>query len=198
MAAPRRVSLILVTDPRWSDERIAQVVRAASSLPGFCVQLRDRSARPDDALFPLASELRKITASTGSLFVVNRRIALARRVAADGIHAPATELDAATEFSWRSAPAHSDEELQNARTAGASAALVSPIFASPGKAPSRGLDALRSARALAPDMTLVALGGIDASNAAACFDAGADAIAVIRALLDAPDPALAAKWLGRA
>ena len=189
----RRVALILVTDPRFGDARIAEVVRAAAGVPGFCVQLRDRTERSDDDLEPLAARLREITARAGALFVVNRRLALARRVGADGFHAPASELAAARDFAFTSAPAHSDEELQNARIAGATAALVSPIFE--GKVAPRGLEAIRSARALAPGMLLAALGGVDAENARACREAGADAVAVVRALLAADDPARVANSL---
>jgi thiamine monophosphate synthase len=45
---------------------------------------------------------------------------------------------------------------------------------------------------------LLAIGGIEASNAAACLDAGAAGVACIRAVLDARDPAAAAIALWRA
>ncbi len=190
---------MLVTDPRYSGARILEVVRAvasASMTAGalLAVQLRDRTARADAELLPLATELRAITKGSGALLVVNRRYALARRVGADGVHGPAGELP--RDFAWRSAPAHTDDELQTARSAGATAALVSPIFASPDKGSPRGTAALAAARRVAPEMTLVALGGISAENARECLDAGADAVAVIRALLDAEDPARVMKCLG--
>ena len=200
MGITRRVSLILVTDPRYDDVRIERVVEAAAGVPGFCVQLRDRGARSDDELLPLATRIRALTARAGALFVVNRRTALARRVYADGIHAPAGELDT-TGFVWCSAPAHDAKQLHDARIAGAACALVSPIFATPGtgegKAPPRGFGAIRSARALEPDLVIAALGGIDETNAGACRAAGAHAVAVVRALMEADDPARVAKCLAQ-
>ena len=44
-------------------------------------------------------------------------------------------------------------------------------------------------------MEIVALGGIDPNTAKACFDAGANAVAVMRALLDAQSPGDVAKCL---
>jgi thiamine-phosphate pyrophosphorylase len=202
----RAARLTLITDPRWSEARIAEVAeRAAGAVPGFAVQLRDRSARSDAELVPFALRLREITFRHGALLVVNRRFGLARRVGADGVHAPVpqvatkTATETATETAWRSAPAHSDEDVQRARDAGLDAVLVSPIFDVPGKASARGLAALRSACVLAPGLQIIALGGVDASNASACFGAGAAGVAVIRALLDADDPTEAARALaGRA
>lgn len=178
---------MLITDPRYGDARILEVARACSTIDGFAVQLRDRTDRTDDDLLALASELRAIV----PMLVVNRRIELARRVRADGVHGENLPAD----FAWRSSPAHDPKQLQNAHKAGANAALVSPIFASPGKDAPRGVAALREARAMAPDMTLVALGGIDATNARACREAGADAVAVIRAVFEASDPAAVARSL---
>lgn len=194
----RRVTLILVTDPRYDDARIERVVEAAAGVPGFCVQLRDRSARSDDDLLRLATRLRALTARAGAVFLVNRRVALARRVYADGVHAPASELDAKG-FVWNSAPAHDAKQLHDARIAGAACALVSPIFATPGegKAAPRGLGAIRSARALEPDLLIAALGGVDETNAASCREAGAHAVAVVRALMEADDPARVADCLAQ-
>ncbi len=169
-------------------------VVAAVASPTFSVQLRDRTDREDDELVPFAQELRKVTARRGARFIVNRRLKLARRVAADGVHVPITDLRAAADHPWRSAPAHSDEDVRAAVTAGATALLVSPIFETPGKV-ARGLSALRSARLMAPELELSALGGIDGRNARACYLAGADGVAVMRALLDADDPVAVAKCL---
>jgi thiamine-phosphate pyrophosphorylase len=183
---------MLVTDPRYGDARILEVARACANVEGFAVQLRDRTPRSDDDLLPLATELRAIVPT----LIINRRIDLARRVRADGVHGEDLPPKDAKDFEWRSSPAHDAQQLQNARNAGATAVLVSPIFASPEKGAPRGVSALREARAMAPAMTIVALGGIDETNARACREAGADAVAVIRAIFDCRDPAaLAARLL---
>jgi thiamine-phosphate pyrophosphorylase len=182
-----RVRLIAVTDPRYGDARVLAVARACAKVDGFALQLRDRTNRTDDQLHTLAKELRAIV----PFLIVNRRIELARRVHADGIHGEELPAD----FAWRSFPAHDDKQLQNAQNAGANAAFVSPIFASPEKGDARGLEAIREACAMAPSMHIVALGGIDERNARVCREAGAHAIAVIRAIFEASDPAALAARL---
>lgn len=189
IAAPR---LVLITDARWSDARIAQVAElVCAAVPNACVQLRDRE-RDDDVLMPLAVRLREVTRAHGASFMINRRPELARRTEADGLHADADAL-AGFLGSMTSAPAHDEAQVGAAKAAGASFVLVSPIYASPGKQPPRGTSALTGARAISGAMGVVALGGIDEHVAAACFAAGAHGVACIRALLDAPDPASTAR-----
>jgi thiamine-phosphate pyrophosphorylase len=77
--------------------------------------------------------------------------------------------------------------------------LVSPVFDStpPGLSGAskegRGLAAIGSARALAGRLLVYALGGVDGRNARTCRQAGADGVAVVRALLASPSPARAAR-----
>lgn len=206
-AARRAPTVFLVTDPRWSLARIEDVIaRAGDALgPGALgVQLRDKSASLV-ALARTARVLRAVTARAGALFVVNAPVVPALRVAvdadADGAHVPCApelietaraQLGAA---SWISTPAHTDDAVARAKDAGATSVLVSPIFATPGKGPPRGVAALAAARERAGELVVLALGGVEASRAAACAAAGAHGVAVIRALLDADDPAATAQAL---
>jgi thiamine-phosphate pyrophosphorylase len=214
-ASRRAPSVFLVTDPRWPLARLEEVIEAAGGAlaPGaLAIQVRDKSAAPVD-LARTVERLRRVTVRTGALLVVNAATSEALRVAvdggADGAHVPCRPeriSDARTLLgpsAWISTPAHADEDASIAESAGATGVLVSPIFESPGKGPARGVEALVAARAYAAELVLVALGGVDASRAATCAAAGADGVAVIRALLDARDPAataraLAAPFQGRA
>lgn len=183
------------------DARVVTVAEAlCASVDRVAIQLRDR-ARTDEALRPLAEKLREITARHGASLVVNRRVGLARSIGADGVHVDSSSLRhvrAAWPSIWLSAPTHSDDDVRAACANGADAVLVSPIFATPDKGEPRGLDAVRSARAIAGRTMVVALGGIGVDDARPCFDAGADAVAVIRALQYAHDPAAVARVLRRA
>jgi thiamine-phosphate diphosphorylase len=58
----------------------------------------------------------------------------------------------------------------------------------------RGLDVVREVRA-ATVVPLYGIGGIDAGNATRVLQAGADGVAVMRAIGEAADPAAAAKQL---
>jgi thiamine-phosphate pyrophosphorylase len=196
-------TVILVTDPAFGDESIVRCVEAvARALPrgAFCVQLRDKK-RALVSLRVFASRLRLVTRSQGVGLVINGDPRLARDVGADGIHLgrdAGTVADARAKGpsgAWLSVSAHSDNAVRRAVRDGADAVLVSPVF--PSRPPSvyaeekegRGLEALRSARAVAGDrLRLYALGGVDADNARACAQAGADGVAVVRALLASPEP----------
>jgi thiamine-phosphate pyrophosphorylase len=73
-----------------------------------------------------------------------------------------------------------------AEHAGAAYLGAGPIWATPSKpdaAPAIGLDGLRDV-CLSVSIPVVAIGGIDASNAADCIRAGASGVAVIRAVAE--------------
>jgi thiamine-phosphate pyrophosphorylase len=198
--------VILITDPEFGDDGNIRCIEAsAGALPGgaLWVQLRDK-ARPLVSLRVFAQQLRRVTRALGAGLVINGHPALARDVGADGVHlggdaCTTAEARRLFERSWISIAAHADDDVRRARSEGADAVLVSPIFRTRtagalGTAKEgRGLGALRSARALAGDLRIYALGGVDADNARACRAAGADGVAVIRGLLASPAPARAAR-----
>jgi thiamine-phosphate pyrophosphorylase len=200
--------IILITDPAFGDDGIARCVEIVGrALPAgsLCVQLRDKQ-RAIVSLRVFASRMRLVTRSVGAALVINGDAALARDVGADGVHlgrgAGTVEQARATcgSRTWVSVSSHSDGAVRRAVRHGADAVLVSPVF--PSRPPSvlaaekegRGLDALRSARDIADGKTAVyALGGVDADNTRACAEAGADGVAVVRALLASPEAARVAK-----
>jgi thiamine-phosphate pyrophosphorylase len=203
----RRPKIWLVTDSTYNDERILEVIEACiRALPAgsFAVQLRDRKKEPL-ALRAFAEKLRVATKPTddggkGALFLVNGNPALAKEVGADGVHIGGIAMKVSDargilgDGAFVTIAAHSDQAVKLGARDGADGALVSAIFASPGKAVGRGVDALRSARAVAGESFLVyALGGVDRSNAGECVHAGADGVAAIRALLLASDPGAEAR-----
>jgi thiamine-phosphate pyrophosphorylase len=200
--AEARPRLIVVTHPKLDDDtlvaRVADV--AAALLPGvLAVQLRDK-ARDQNALLVLAARLREVTAKRGAMLLVNSDAEVALKVGADGLHLPSDAMTVAEArsilgpTSWVSINGHSDEDVARGVSAGATAALVSPIFTTPGKGTPRGLAALEAAHALAQGrMALFALGGVDRVNAPLCLRAGADGVAVVGAVLAAADPAAEAR-----
>lgn len=195
----------LVTSSTTPFERVVAVAEAASRAlgPGLLVQLRDKTAEPE-ALLASARALRVVT--SGSCFVVNGRdlatsLEVARAAEADGVHVTGAALAAGAVATARrgasfvSAATHDDADVERAAGEGASLVFVSPIFATPGKGPPRGLAALASARRVVDAMhdarpLVFALGGIDPANAAACAASGADGAAVIRAAFEAEAEAL--------
>lgn len=202
--------IILITDPAFGDDGIVRCVETvARALPAgaLCVQLRDKQ-RAIVSLRVFASRVRLVTRAVGASLVINGDATLARDVGADGVHlgrgAGTVEQGRAIcgPRAWISVSAHSDGAVRRAVRDGADAVLVSPVF--PSRPPSilapekegRGLDALRSARAIVAvsgGTCVYALGGVDADNTRACAEAGADGVALVRALLASPEPARVAK-----
>jgi thiamine-phosphate pyrophosphorylase len=76
---------------------------------------------------------------------------------------------------------HAVSEVARAAAEGADAAVLSPIFPSPGKGPPLGLEALREASSTVAGIQIVALGGVDQARGALCLAEGAGAVAAIRA-----------------
>ncbi|WP_437663237.1 thiamine phosphate synthase [Sorangium sp. So ce1182] len=154
------------------------------------VQLRDPELS-GAALHALGRRLRDATAALGASLVVNDRLDLALVLGADGVHLGRRSAGVADARAllgdgvFVSVACHSVDEVLRAAEAGADAAVLSPIFATPGKGPPLGPEALREARArlaAAPrGVALLALGGVDAASAPACLAAGADGVAAIRA-----------------
>jgi thiamine-phosphate pyrophosphorylase len=194
---------MLITDPSFADElTVRRVAAVASSLPrGACLlQMRDKK-RDERSLRLFAWQLRSVADAFGLPLIVNGQASLARDVGAAGVHLgreAGTVAHARSVLgrpSWISVAAHTDDDVRRARDDGADAVLVSPVFETQSRAPGggrkepRGLECLRSARQLAgATMRVFALGGITALTARSCADAGADGVALTRALLSAPEP----------
>ncbi len=173
----------------------------ARSLPsGTAIQLREKDLEREE-LIHLGRTLRS---AFDGILIVNGDLEAAVACNADGVHLPS---DAA----WRDLGAavrqqglllgvstHSLAELEAASESGVHYALFGPVFDSPEKrrfGPAQGLERLR--RAVSVDLPVLAVGGVDAGNAASIAHAGAQGVAAIRAFADARSAmALKAAWTG--
>jgi len=200
MAFPR---VHLITDRRLAPDLPGRVAVALAGLPPgtAAVHLREKDLG-GAALLALARALLPACRARGALLLVNDRLDVALAAGAAGVHLPAAGVPP-EEARRLLGPAallgvscHSAADVERARDAGASYATFSPIWATPSKAahgPPVGLAALAAAVRLG--LPLVALGGVEASNAGQAFAAGAAGVAAIRAWLVGPDPAAAAAAL---
>ena len=135
--------------------------------------------------------LREATRALGAALVVNDWLDVALAIGADGVHLGRRSVNVEEARAilppgtWISVSCHALADVVRAAEEGADAALLSPIFASPGKGRGLGVEALCEARAALDARgavtLLVALGGVTAENAGACFAAGAGGVAAIRA-----------------
>lgn len=195
--------LMLVTDAAMTARRgLAATVRAALDGGVTIVQLRDKETSDDD-LVALARALRAELAPRGVPLIVNDRPAVATAAGANGAHIGQEDGDPRA-VRERLGP---DATLGLSVTRSSEVATVDPavvdyvglgpVFASATKAdaaPPLGVDGLRTVGAMLP-VPFVAIGGIDAGNAASVIAAGAAGIAVVSAICAAEDPREAAARL---
>jgi thiamine-phosphate pyrophosphorylase len=128
---------------------------------------------------------RSLCARHGVPFVVNDDVEAALMLGADGVHLGRDDEGADTAKEHGLLLGLSAATIVEARAADGRADYIGagPVWATPSKPdadPPIGLDGLR-ALCDAVSTPVVAIGGVDASNAADCIRAGAAGVAVIRA-----------------
>ena len=122
-------------------------------------------------------------------FVVNDDVEAALMLGADGVHLGQSDEGAARardQGLLLGLSATNEDEAWQAVKDGADYVGVGPIWATPSKPDATapiGLDGLEALRGI--PVPVIAIGGIDASNAGDCIRAGASGVAVIRAARDA-------------
>lgn len=151
------------------------------------LQLRLKGASTDE-LVAHGRPFRELCSRAGVTFVVNDDVEAALALEADGVHLGRNDPGAerargAGLMIGRSAQTLPEAEAVDAERPGYIGA--GPIWPTPTKpdAPVLGLGGLRSV-CVAVFAPVVAIGGIDATNAAACIAAGAAGVAVVRASAD--------------
>ena len=194
--------LYVIVDPELARGRGGvEVAQAAIRGGARVIQLRDKKHDKGDIL-PVARRLKEVCAQAGALFIMNDHPDLALAADADGVHLGQHDLP--TLEARRILPpdrivgcstALVEEALQAERE-GADYIAVGTIFPTATKAVTRpaGLETLRRVKA-AVSVPVVAIGGINESNAAEVARAGADAIAVISAVVSADHVEEAARRL---
>jgi len=202
---PIDYSLYLVTDRGLSRGRpTPEIVRAAVRGGVTCVQLREKTCSTREFIAE-ALAVRDFLKWRGVPLIINDRVDVALAVGADGVHLGQGDLPRAEarailgESKLIGISAESLRDAVAAENAGADYLGVSPIFATPTKtdtAAPLGLEGLRAIRRQVK-LPLVAIGGLNAGNAAAVIGGGADGVAVVSAIVAADDPGLAARELAR-
>lgn len=176
-----------------------QVAEQAIRGGADCIQWRDK-ASSDREFLRVARVLRELTREEGKIFVINDRVSVAQIVKADAVHLghedlPVREVRALVEDSLAiGRSTHSLEEAMTAQADGADVIGVGPVFSTPTKpgTPAVGLDLLRRVRPVIR-IPWLAIGGIDLKNLPEVLSAGADRVAVVRAVAASSDPEEAAR-----
>jgi thiamine-phosphate pyrophosphorylase len=132
---------------------------------------------------------RSLCARHGVPFIVNDDVEAALMLGADGVHLGKEDEGAGVAKEHGLMLGLSATDLAEARAADGRADYIGagPVWATPSKPdaePPLGIEGLREL-CTAVSTPVVAIGGIDASNAADCIRAGAAGVAVVRAARDA-------------
>jgi thiamine-phosphate pyrophosphorylase len=163
--------------------------RAAIAGGATVLQLRLKGA-PTGELVQKGQEFKLVAQSHKVSFVVNDDVEAALRLGADGVHLGVGDEGAEralAEGLLLGLSAWDVGQALAAERAGAAYVGAGPVWATPSKPdaePPIGLDGLAGI-ADAVELPVVAIGGIDATNAGACIAAGVAGVAVIRAARDA-------------
>ena len=164
------------------------VARKAVAGGATVLQLRLKGV-PTDEVVERGRAFREVASSAGVVFIVNDDVEAAVRLGADGVHLGRSDEGADRALAEGLLVGLSASRVDEARTAeqrGAAYVGAGPVWETPSKTdadPPIGPDGLADICA-AVAIPVVAIGGIDASNAAACIAAGAAGVAVIRAAED--------------
>jgi thiamine-phosphate pyrophosphorylase len=201
--------LYLITRPMAGLEALEAMVAGALAAGVRLVQYRAKegdahAAQPLDDRRRLAEAraLRALCDRHGALLIINDRIDLALAVEADGVHLGQGDLPPALARSLLGPhkligrSTHELSQLHQAIRDGCDYVGVGPVHATPSK-PGRqpvGLEYVRQALACSP-IPCFAIGGISADAVPALRAAGANRVAVVRAISAAADPRAAAAAL---
>jgi len=193
--------LYIILDPSVCPARpLTEVLTAAAEAGASIFQYRNKTASMKEA-YVEALALRQAAAKAGVLFIVNDRCDLALAVDADGVHLGQGDLplDLARKVMGQDKligiSTHNPDQVREA-TAGKPDYLgFGPIFKPGSKQdhdPVVGLEGLRTMRPLT-SLPVFAIGGIQIDQVGEVTRVGANGVAVISAIIKAPDISHAVK-----
>ncbi|MBV9557676.1 MAG: thiamine phosphate synthase [Pseudolabrys sp.] len=184
-------------------DELAHLIAPSATL----VQLRDKYSETRK-MVACACDLQAVLSAARVPFVVNDRVDVALASGAAGIHIGQDDMDTLDARRLLGRAAMIGLSLKTVQEAAAAPldqldyVAIGGVFATTSKDNKNspvGIEGfktiLATVRQRAPSMPVVAIAGIDASNAAGVIAAGADGVAVISALSKASDPAKAARDL---
>lgn len=200
----KALKLYLVTDRGLCPEgrSLVQTVKDAVEGGVTMVQLREKDI--DTRTFiEEALELKALLGPLGVPLIINDRVDVALASDADGVHIGQSDMPYAIARRLLGPDRIIGLSVENMDQVAQADALdvdyigVSPVFATPTKTDTArpfGLEGLREAVKLSHHPT-VAIGGMNALTAADVMATGTDGIAVVSAIIAAPDPRAAAEEL---
>jgi len=177
-----------------------QIAKESLSGGAKIIQLRDKRRNAAE-LYAIAQEIRSLCTQHHARFIVNDRLDIALAVQADGVHLGQDDLPLSAARLLAPRPfiigvsVGTVEEAVLAEKGGADYLGVGPVYPTGTKAdagPAVGPGLIRSIREQVA-IPIIAIGGINLTNAGDVLAAGADGIAVISAVICSPDIAAASR-----
>ncbi len=195
---PPAFDLLAISDRKTLPLPFEDWLRALAAAGIGAVQLREKDLA-DRALYDLARRARAALPPPVRL-LINGRVDVALAAGADGVHLPADGVPVAAlrrrfgggMLIGRST--HRLDEVERARDEGADYVTFGPVYATPGKGPPAGVEAL--GRAAAAGIAVYALGGVTLEAFAELAGAGAAGIAAIRLFQETSQLARVARAAG--
>lgn len=166
------------------------------------VQLREKDLTTKE-LYETAYELRRLTSRHGAKLFINDRVDVALAVDADGVHVGGGSLPIYKvrkllgERKLIGVSCHNQVQAITAQEMGADFVTFGPVYFTPSKAPYGdpvGLELLETVTGML-QIPVFALGGIKRANCAEVVRCGVRGIALISAVMSAPEPREAAREL---
>ncbi|MGA8207852.1 MAG: thiamine phosphate synthase [Candidatus Dormiibacterota bacterium] len=197
----RHARLYLVTDDNTRDSDLPGLIAGAVAGGVDVVQLRRKQSPPDE-LRELAVRCLESAHEGGALFLLDDHVDLAREVGADGVHIGQADLPPASARSRLGAElllglsTHSKQDVLRAASQPVDYISAGPVHLTPTKPgrPAVGFEHI-SVAAARSSVPVVAIGGLGVESAGKAMAAGADVVAVVRAICLADDPGEAASEL---
>ena len=202
MSSSWRWRLYVIVDASAVEGRsLADVAQAAIQGGADVIQLRDTSASAK-RLFEEAETLLNVTRPAKVPLIINDRADVAAAAGADGVHLGQDDLpvSAARAILGRGKligrSTHSVAQAIEADGQAVDYLAVGPIYPTPTKPdyPSVGLELIAQVRARVTKPVVV-IGGVDQARMPDVLAAGAECVAVVRAVCAASDPQSAAQQL---
>jgi thiamine-phosphate pyrophosphorylase len=169
-------------------EQVKQLIAGGATF----IQLRDKQAS-SLAFYSDAKDALQMARSAGVKLIINDRVDIALALRADGVHLGQEDMpvDAARRILGDDPligfSTHNIDQVRQALRLPIDYLAIGPIFPTTSKCnpdPVVGLDQLKLACEIAMETPVVAIGGIDRSNASRVLELGASAVAIISALLE--------------
>ncbi|OGO06648.1 MAG: thiamine-phosphate diphosphorylase [Chloroflexi bacterium RBG_13_57_8] len=197
----RLTGLYVIVDVEFLKGRSHRDVAAAAIRGGArVIQLRDKTDNRRDFV-KKAEDLRRLCLEGGILFIVNDSLEAALAADADGLNVGEADMPAAVARrllhidAILGCSANTLAEARAARNAGADYLGVGAVFPTPTKdSPATGLEIIKKIKKIV-NLPVVAIGGINKTNVKSVMEAGADAVAVISAVMGPEDTERAAREL---